>query len=275
MNRTVINSISLYLNIREKTSIKIHQEQSLDIFENYPYYGQYFTFDELGNMYLTGSDVRDTGNDVLIVKMCLHTEYYSNGECNQLSNTSNNTSFAYNNLTIGWQDTSGVSWNDLDITDDKQRYISETFCDFNCSAQRFGKDCLPCSEYMNQTHVVLVQSYIWDDANDYVCKAIPFNDINESWNQYTNCYDCMFVDGCNYNTENQCINQKVNETQSNSLTWQAIASYWENEDKIDNYGTYWGTEEYITTDTSDLSVIKPRIQTPENVICYYEITSNS
>ena len=109
MNRTIINAISLYLNIREKTSITIHQEQSLDIFENYPYYGQHFTFDELGNMYLTGSDVRDTGNDVLIVKMCLHTEYYSNGECNQLSNTSNNTSFVYNNLTIGWQDTSGIS----------------------------------------------------------------------------------------------------------------------------------------------------------------------
>ena len=109
MNRTVINSINLYLNIREKTSITIHQEQSLDIFENYPYYGQYFTFDEYGSMYLTGSDVRDTGNNVLIVKMCLHTEYYSNGECYQLSSILNNTSFGYDNLTVGWQDQSIIS----------------------------------------------------------------------------------------------------------------------------------------------------------------------
>ena len=275
MNRTVINSINLYLNIREKTSITIHQEQSLDIFENYPYYGQYFAFDEYSSIYLTGSDVRDTGNNVLIVKMCLHTEYYSNGECYQLSSILNNTSFGYDNLTIGWQDQSIISWNDLDITDDKQRYISETFWEFNCSARRFGKNCLPCSEYMSQTHVVLIQSYIWDDTNDYVCKAIPLNVIDEPCNQYTNCYDCMFAAGCNYDTGNQWVNQTLNEIESNSLTWQSIASFWEDEDKIDNYGTYWGAEDYVTTYTSDLSVIKPMIQTPQNVICYYEITSNS
>ena len=266
-----MGEIELFYNNMDSTHISLYQSLSLGYFSNYPYYGQFFTFDNTNTMYLTGSANSTGGNDLIYSKWWMPNEIYNStpGNCSAISSSK------YNNITSVSLDVQSSTTRCKNIDDiiTRNRLIGESFCNFGCSALQFGKNWESCSVYMNRVGVSLPSGYYWDNTDNYVCEARAYNtsqtcSIIASWS------DWMLTSSWNYENY-KCVSSSSNEISVSNQNWVMVYSYCTVYSDPIEISAYWGNTTYDLDKLSDISSIKLKVLTPQNTIWKFSLSSSS
>ena len=154
-------------------------------------YGQYFDVDSDGMAYVSAhSDYNTTlVNPINTVRFCTHNQKYD-------SSTKTCSSTLPSSITFGLQDSTEVACASVNDSDTYKRSVAESVCNYGCSNSQFGKNCEPCSAYMQRLgfNFGMYQKYYYNSTSN----TWSITDDPEYWSKHTDCLDCFRVKGWVY-----------------------------------------------------------------------------
>ena len=199
-----------------------------------------------------------------VVKLCMNNQIFDeiSNDCLPID--------LENFISLDFQNSEAKNCEFIDDTQERSRYLANTFCDYNWSVYEFGKFWESWSEYMQRVGFEHSEEFAWDDNDEYTCKL--YNEItgDKYWNDILYCPECMLASSCDYQGTACFASSMEPEFESPDLLY----NYCRQTGMTDHDFSIWGNSVIDLRDYDRSYGFKPLVITPKNTLWKWDIVNN-